>query len=126
MMIKQISVILENESGRLLNVTDILKTADVNISALFIAKTEEYGILRMIVSDTEKAEEVLRSNNYSVNITDVTYLITPDEPGMLNEKLKLLASAGINVAYMYGYSSDGNARLFLKTDDPKRTAEVLA
>lgn len=126
MMIKQISVFLENESGRLLNVTDILKTADVNISALSIAETEEYGILRMIVSDTEKAEEVLRSNNYSVNITDVTYLITPDEPGMLNENLKLLASAGINVAYMYGYSSDGNARLILKTDDPKRAAEVLA
>jgi hypothetical protein len=126
MMIKQLSVFVQNESGRLLNVTDILRTADINISALSIAETEEYGILRMIVSDTEKAESVLRALDYTVKITDVILLVTPDVPGMLNESLKLLAKEGINVAYMYGYSSDGKARLILKTNDPKRAAEILA
>lgn len=125
MMIKQLSVFVQNESGRLVNVTEILQQANINISALSIAETEEYGILRMIVSDIDKAAEALRANSYSVKITDVICIITPDVPGALSENLKALAAEGINVAYMYGYSSDGKARLVLKTNDPKRAAEIL-
>lgn len=125
MMIQQLSVFVQNESGRLVNVTELLQQADINISALSIAETEEYGILRMIVSDTEKAAEVLRNEDYKVKITNVTCLVTPDVPGELSKKLKTLAAEGINVAYMYGYSSDGKARLILKTNDPERAAKVL-
>ncbi|MDD2215219.1 MAG: acetolactate synthase [Eubacteriales bacterium] len=125
MIIQQLSVFIQNESGRLVNVTEILYDAEINISALSIAETEEYGILRMIVSDTEKAAEALRANSYKVRITDVICMITPDVPGALNKCLKSLATEGINVSYMYGYSNGGKARLIMKTSDPERAAEIL-
>ena len=126
MMIQQLSVFVQNESGRLVKVTEILQDAAINISALSIAETEEYGILRMIVSDTDKAAEALRKEAYKVKITNVICLVTPDVPGELSKRLKALASEGINVAYMYGYSSDGKARLILKVNDPERAAAILA
>ncbi|NLY71961.1 MAG: ACT domain-containing protein [Clostridiales bacterium] len=125
MVIKQLSVFLQNETGRLLKITDILKKENINISALSIAETEEYGIIRMIVSDIDKAEKVLRENDYKVKVSDVICLITPDIPGALNEKLELLAAENINVSYMYGYSSEGKARLIIKASDPERAAEIL-
>lgn len=125
MMIKQLSVFIQNEPGRLVQVTDILHKANINISALSLAETEEYGILRMIVSDIDLAAETLRQNGYKVKAIDVICLVTPDVPGALNEKLKILAAEKVDVIYMYGYSSDGKARLILKTSDPKRAAEIL-
>lgn len=125
MMIKQLSVFVQNEPGRLVQVTDILHKANINISALSLAETEEYGILRMIVSDIDLAAETLRQNGYKVKAIDVICLVTPDVPGALNEKLKLLAAEKVDVIYMYGYSSDGKARLILKTSDPNRAAEIL-
>ena len=125
MMIKQLSVFIQNESGRLVNVTEILEKANINISALSIAETEEYGILRMIVSDIEKAAEALRAADYTVKISDVVCIVTEDIPGALNKALRLLADKGIDVAYMYGYSSDGKARLVLKTSDPEKASKLL-
>jgi hypothetical protein len=125
MMIKQLSVFVQNEPGRLVQVTDILHKANINISALSLAETEEYGILRMIVSDIDLAAETLRQNGYKVKAIDVICLVTPDVPGALNEKLKILAAEKVDVIYMYGYSSDGKARLILKTSDPNRAAEIL-
>ncbi len=125
MIIKQLSVFVQNEPGRLVNVTRILSDANVNISALSLAETEEYGVLRMIVSDMEKAEHALKENNYTVRITDVICIITEDVPGALNEQLLALAAHGIDVAYMYGYSNGGKARLILKTNDPKQTKKIL-
>ena len=125
MMIKQLSVFIQNESGRLVNVTEILEKASINISALSIAETEEYGILRMIVSDVEKAAEALRTADYTVKISDVVCIVTEDIPGALNSALRRLADEGIDVAYMYGYSSDGKARLVLKTSDPEKASKLL-
>ncbi len=125
MMIKQLSVFVQNETGRLVQVTEILEKANINISALSLAETEEYGILRMIVSDIDQAAETLRQNGYKVKVIDVICLVTPDVPGALNEKLKLLASERVDVIYMYGYSNGGKARLILKTSDPKRASEIL-
>lgn len=125
MVIQQLSVFVQNESGRLVNITQILSQAQINISALSLAETEEYGVLRMIVSDIEKAARVLRENEYTVKITDVICIITPDEPGELNRQLLALASQGIGVTYMYGYSNGGKARLILKTNDPKRAEQIL-
>lgn len=125
MMIKQLSVFVQNEAGRLVLVTEILHEADINISALSLAETEEYGILRMIVNDVERAAEILKERGYKVKIIDVICLVTPDVPGALNEKLRLLAKEKIDVIYMYGYSNGGKARLILKTSNPQRAAELL-
>lgn len=125
MMIKQLSVFVQNETGRLVRVTEILQEAGINISALSLAETEEYGILRMIVSDIDLAAETLKKNGYKVKVIDVICLVTPDVPGALNEKLKLLAEERVDVIYMYGYSNGGKARLILKTSDPKRASELL-
>ena len=125
MIIKQLSVFLQNESGRLVKITEILHNANINISALSIAETEEYGVLRMIVSDVEQAAEALRGGGYSVKLTDVICVVTPDLPGALNRALKLLAAQEINVSYMYGYSSEGKARLVMKTSDAAKAAEIL-
>ena len=81
MMIKQLSVFVQNETGRLVQVTDILHKANINISALSLAETEEYGILRMIVSDIDLAAETLRQHGYKVKVIDVICLVTPDVPG---------------------------------------------
>ena len=124
-MIKQLSVFIQNESGRLVNVTEILEKAAINISALSIAETEEYGILRMIVSDVDKAAEALRAADYTVKISDVVCIVTEDIPGALNKALRSLADGGVDVAYMYGYSSDGKARLVLKTSDPEKASKLL-
>ena len=125
MMIKQLSVFLQNQLGRREELTGVLLEHDINISALSVAETAEYGVMRMIVSDTEKAEKVLREKDFSVKLTDVICIVAPDVPGSLHKTLALLAAEGINVSYMYGYSSEGKARLVLKVSDPTRAQAVI-
>ena len=125
MIIKQLSVFLQNELGRLEDVTDVLYKNNINISALCIAETAEYGVLRMIVSDTDKAAVALRDNDFSVKSTDVICIEAPDVPGALHETVKLLSAAGINLSYMYGYSNAGKAHLILKVSDPEKAIQIL-
>ncbi|MDO4552374.1 MAG: ACT domain-containing protein [Bacillota bacterium] len=125
MKVQQLSAFLQNEPGSLLRLTGLLEEAGVNISALSIAETEEYGVLRMIVSDNEKAAAALRKGGYSVRLTDVNCVVTPDVPGALCKALSLLAAKDINVSYMYGYSNAGKAYLIMKTNDAEETARIL-
>jgi len=125
MIIKQLSVFLENELGRLTELTRILHENNINISALSIAETEEYGIMRMIVNDPEKAIDALKKEDFSVHTTDVICIVTPDVPGSLNKALTYLSDAGISVAYMYGYSSGGKAPLIMKVSDPDKAVAIL-
>lgn len=125
MVIKQLSVFLQNELGRLGEVTDILHKNDINITALSIAETAEYGILRMIVSDTDKAAAALKEGDFSVKIADVICVECPDIPGELHKNLQVLSEAGINLAYMYGYSNGGTARLIMKVSDPAKAIQLL-
>ena len=125
MVIKQLSVFLQNELGRLEEVTDILYKNGINISALSIAETAEYGVLRMIVSDIDKAASALKVEDFSVKITDVICIETPDIPGELHKTLQILSGEGINLSYMYGYSNGGTARLILKVSDPARAIQLL-
>lgn len=125
MVIKQLSVFLQNELGRLDEVTEILYKNGINISALSIAETADYGILRMIVSDTDKAAKALQNSDFSVKITDVICIETPDVPGELHKALRLLSKEGINLSYMYGYSNAGKAPLILKVSDPEKALEIL-
>jgi hypothetical protein len=125
MIIKQLSVFLQNELGRLEEVTDILYKHDINISALSIAETAEYGVLRMIVSDTDKAASALKDEDFSVKVTDVICIETPDIPGELHKTLQVFSKEGINLSYMYGYSNGGTARLILRVSNPEKAIQLL-
>lgn len=125
MIIKQLTVFLQNKSGRLEELTDILAKNDINISALSIAETEEFGIMRMIVSDHEKALQALKAAEFTVKTTDVVSIECPDVPGALHEILKTLMNNGIDVSYMYGYSNGGTARLIIKINNPEKAMEII-
>jgi ACT domain-containing protein len=125
MVIKQLSVFLQNELGRLEEVTDILYKHSINITALSIAETAEYGVLRMIVSDVDKAADALKAEDFSVKISDVICVESPDVPGELHKTLQLFTGAGINLSYMYGYSNGGTARLIMKVSDPEKAIQLL-
>ena len=109
MHVKQISVFLENKAGRLSEVTAILSEAKINIRALSVADTSDFGVLRLIVSDNQKALEALKNNGFSVGITDVVAVEVADRPGGLHQILNLLHNAQINVEYMYAFvQQNGN------------------
>ena len=125
MIVKQLSVFLENEAGHFLDISRCLGGAGVNISALSIAETAEYGIARMIVSDLDRGLGALREAGYPVTTTEVLRVEMPDEPGALSSALERLAAGGVNVSYIYGYSSGGTAYLVLKAGDPRKAVGLM-
>lgn len=126
MIIKQLSVFLENKTGRLNEVTQILGNAGINMSAFSVADTSEFGILRMIVSDPEKALTILREAEFSVRLTDVICLNSPNEPGALARALNILSGENVFIEYLYAYSMDNkSANIVLKPDNIQRCIEVL-
>ncbi|MFW6036004.1 MAG: ACT domain-containing protein [Halothermotrichaceae bacterium] len=125
MIIKQLSVFLENKSGRLTEMTEILGEADINMTALSIAETSEFGIIRVVVSNPERAYQILKENHFSVNLTDVICLSTPNKAGALARALRILSNEGISVEYMYAFSLNDKASVIIRTDEMKRTIQVL-
>ena len=125
MYIKQLSIFLENKSGRLTDVLDILGEKNINITALSIADTSEYGILRLIVSDPEAAYDLLKSQNFSVNLNEVLSIATPNEAGALAKALNLLSNEGISIEYMYAFSQGEKSLIVLRTNDQEKTIEIL-
>ena len=127
MKIKQLSVFLENKSGRLANVTRALSDADVNILALSLADTSDFGILRIIVDQVEKAESVLKDKGFVCTANAVTAVEVEDRPGGLARILELLLAKNINVEYMYAFSEKrtGQAALIFRFDDPDRAVQIL-
>jgi hypothetical protein len=127
MILQQISIFLENKSGRLAEVTDLLGRAGVNIRALTLADTADFGILRLIVDDNERAEKTLRENGFTVGKTDVVAIEVPDHPGGLARVLAELGKAGINVEYMYAFvaKSGGNAVVIFRFDEPRNAIGLL-
>jgi len=127
MKAEQISVFLENKSGRLAEVMRVLGAAQVNIRALSIADTSDFGILRIIVNDREKALETLKANNFTVSLTDVVAIEVPDTPGGLAEILDLLDAQKVNVEYMYAFierHSDAAVIIF-RFDETDKAIEIL-
>lgn len=102
--IEQLSVFLENRSGCLSEVLHILAGGNINILALSLADTSDFGILRLILSDTENARALLKENGFAVGLTKVVALELEDSPGGLDKILNFISSHGINVEYMYGFS----------------------
>jgi hypothetical protein len=127
MKVEQISVFLDNKSGRLAEVTNILSSGGVNIRALSLADTADFGILRLIVNRTDKAREILKANGFTVGKTEVVALVVPDRPGGLAGILKILDAASINVEYMYAFvqRSGDNAIIIFRFDDPDKAIDVL-
>lgn len=103
MKIKQISVFLENKSGRLARVTKVLGQHDINIRALSIADTTDFGILRLIVNNPDKAFQVLKEAGFTVSVTEVLAVEVTDRPGGLAEALTVLQEAEINIEYLYAF-----------------------
>lgn len=103
MKVKQLSIFLENQSGRLAEVMGALGKEDINIRALSLADTSGFGILRLIVNDVAKGKDVLRGQGFTVSETDVIAVEVADRPGGLSEVLGVFAENGINIEYMYAF-----------------------
>ena len=126
MFIKQVSVFLENSAGRLQSVLQVLKNENINIVSLSVADTNDYGMLRMIVSDAGKAKEALKNAGLSAHLTDVVAIKLPHTVGSLSDVLTKVADAGINVEYMYALSTkDENACIVIKPENPEACAKAL-
>ncbi|HHT30568.1 MULTISPECIES: ACT domain-containing protein [Petrimonas] len=125
MLIKQLSVFLEDRSGRLTDLTQILAEHEINIAALSLAETADYGIVRMVVGKPDIAEKFLREAGFSVRLTDVVCVNMPDRPGALHEVLKILADNAINVDYMYAFSNKEVALAVIRAADIGQVVDVL-
>jgi len=127
MTAKQVSIFLENRAGRLAEVTTLLGDNGVNIRALSLADTADFGILRLIVNDPDKAVALLRRAGLTVRETEVVAAEVPDRPGGLAEILRLLSAEQINVEYMYAFvrSPAESAIMIFRFDDPAKALEVL-
>ena len=123
-LIKQISVFVENKSGRLSDILNVIGKNGIDISALSIADTTDFGIVRMIVNDPDKAAEILKSNNLVVK---VIALAVVDKPGGLAGEIEKLKNAGISIEYMYAFigKSDKGALVIVRVENPEKALEVL-
>ncbi len=127
MEVKQISLFLENKKGRLWEALNVLAKAKINIRALSIADTSDFGILRLIVPEPDKAKKALEKNNFTVRENDVIAVGVSDRPGGLAEILKILTDADINVEYMYAFveKSGQKAIVVLRTDSISKGKKAL-
>lgn len=108
MRIKQLSIFLENRKGRMKNALDVLERGSINIRALSIADTSDFGILRLIVPEPDKAKKLLEKNNFIVKIGEVIAVRMPDHPGGLGEILGILDGNNINLEYLYAFVEQKN------------------
>lgn len=125
MLIKQLSIFLENKRGRFTEVARLLGEAGINMSAFTVAENSDFGILRLIVCDTEKATAVLREKLYAVSVTEVVCLQCPNNPGALAKAMEIITDAGIFVEYMYAFSQGETAHVVIRPDDIQKCVEVL-
>ena len=128
MITKQLSVFVENKTGKLAQVTGMIADLGVNIHALSIADTTDFGVLRLIVDNAEQTADDLRSNRMTVSVGDVICVNLENRPGGLTEALKVLYNSGISVEYVYAYSSPTSsdlARVVLRVDDVKKADAML-
>ena len=123
--IQQLSVFLENREGRLDEVLKVLAGNEVNIVALSLADTSDYGMLRMIVSEPQKGRTALKEEGITAMLTDVVALRVPHATGSLSKAMHYLVTGGVNVEYMYAFANGNDAAAVLKSDDPGKVVEIL-
>lgn len=125
MLAKQLSVFLENKSGRLTEVTEVLGNAGINLSAMSIADNSDFGILRCIVSDPERAYKVLKDAHFAVKITDVIGFTCPNTSGSLAVVLKYLSDNGVFIEYMYSFANGNVANIIIRPTDLAECDRIL-
>ena len=127
MAIKQLTVFVENKQGALVSITDTLSNHGINLRALSIAETKEFGILRLIVNDEAIAEKILKEEGYLIKITDVVGVKIGDEPGKLSEALKVLDDNKINMEYLYAFMArtEKHAYVVIRVEDNAAAEKAL-
>ena len=128
MIVEQISVFVENKEGRLLEIAEVLANNNIDISALSLADTDEYGVLRMIVSDPYKAKDALLAQGIIGKVTNVLAVSISDEPGGFATSLKNITDSGISIKYMYACVSHkkGKALMILSVTDLEKAEEIVS
>lgn len=126
MIIDQLSVFVENKSGRICEVMQIFGDARINVSALSVADTSDYGIVRLILSNPEEGLKLLKEQGFSVQKTPVIGCRVPNMPGGLKKILTYLVQENISIEYMYAFSIGEDASIILRTEDCAKTIDVLA
>lgn len=128
MKVKQLSIFMENRAGRLSEVLRLLGEAGVNIRALSLADTSDFGILRLIVNNVDKAVKALRDSGHTVSLTEVVAVEVPDKPGGLASVLDPLSAAGVNVEYMYAFveKATDKAVVIFRFEDAETALKALA
>jgi len=128
MAIKQLTVFVENKQGTVVSVTEALSKQNINLRAMSIAETQEFGILRLIVNDEEAAEKILLKEGHLIKITDVVGIKIGDEPGSLSAALKVLDAHNINMEYLYAFMSrtEKHAYVVIRVEDNAAAEAVLA
>jgi len=127
MKVTQISLFLENRKGRLFDVCTLLGKNGINIRALNIAETDEFGILRMVVDKPDKALSVLKANHFVASVTDIVAVEVDDRPGGLANVLRIVTETGLNIEYMYGFveSRTDKALMVFRFENPDKALDVL-
>ena len=125
MIIKQLSIFLENRTGRINEVAKILAENGINMQAFSMAETADFGLLRLIVPDVDKAVEVLRSENIAVMLTDVLCVNCANTPGSLSATLEKLAASNVFIEYMYAFSDGETANVVIRPDNVEAAVKVL-
>ena len=127
MIVKQISIFIENKPGRLAEITDIIARNNINMSALSLAEREDYGILRIIVNNPEESEQILKQNDIVVSLTDVISVLVEDKAGALAKMLQLLADNNIAIEYMYAFAlkEREKACMVMRIKEYAEAAEIL-
>lgn len=127
MAIKQISVFIENRQGRLYEITSVLEKEGIDIRALSVADTTDYGILRLIVTDSDKALDTFRAQGMTASVTEVLGIEVPDLPGGFSGAVKALSDGGVAIEYAYAFITpkEGAACVIIRVEDNDQAAEIL-
>ena len=125
--VRQISVFVENKPTKLAEAMKLLKNSKINIRAMALADTKDFGILRLIVNDTEKTVDILRDASYAVTVTEVVAISIPDSPGQLSRVLDVLGDSGVNIEYLYAFigKSDRSVSFVIRVDDNDNASSAL-
>jgi len=127
MKINQISIFLENKPGRLNSICRILADNQINIVTLSLADTQQFGIVRLIIEEWQKAQKVLEQSGYVVNVREVVAATVPDRPGGMADVLDIVTNAGVNIEYMYAFTSRRGAAavVIFRFDNPDAAVAAL-
>lgn len=124
-IIKQLSIFLENRTGRITEVTRLLGKSGINLTAFSMSESADFGIMRVVLSDPEAACKLLTAHGFTVTLSDVVCLFVPNTPGTLAEALMILSEHNVSVDYMYAFAMDDIARVVIRPSDIHRCVEVL-